>query len=74
MAHLADMLVNDVMRRWPDTIPVFIRHRMRCVGCPIAIFHTVSESCSEHQQSVPDFLAALETSIDQALPSASSTS
>ena len=32
-----DMTV-DIMRRWPSTIRVMMRHRMLCIGCPIGIF------------------------------------
>ncbi len=41
-------LVDDVMRQWPATIRVFLNHKMRCVGCPIACFHTVDDACREH--------------------------
>jgi hybrid cluster-associated redox disulfide protein len=27
---------------------VFLDFRMRCVGCPIATFHSVDEACDEH--------------------------
>lgn len=43
-----DMTVDEIMRRWPATIRVFIRHRMLCIGCPIGIFHTVSDACAAH--------------------------
>ena len=33
--------MDDIMREWPETIVVVIRHGMLCVGCPIAIYHTV---------------------------------
>lgn len=40
--------LDEIMRRWPATIRVFIRHGMLCVGCPIAIFHTVADTCDAH--------------------------
>lgn len=43
-----DMTVDEVMRRWPSTIRVFLRHGMLCVGCPIATFHTISDAAREH--------------------------
>ena len=43
-----EMTVDEIMRRWPATIRVFIRHRMLCIGCPIGIFHTVSDACGAH--------------------------
>lgn len=53
-------LVDEVMRRWPATIRVFLRHRMHCVGCPIACFHTVEEACREHGLETRIVLADLE--------------
>ena len=41
-------LVDDVMREWPTTIRVFLNYRLRCVGCPIACFHSVDDACREH--------------------------
>ena len=50
-------LVDDVMRRWPATIRVFLNYRMRCVGCPIACFHTIEDACREHEVDRVRFLA-----------------
>jgi len=52
----AEMTVNEVMRRWPPTIRVFLDFRMRCVGCPIAAFHSIDEACEEHDVDVEAFL------------------
>jgi hybrid cluster-associated redox disulfide protein len=44
----ADLFVDDVMRRWPSTIGVFLEFRMGCIGCPIGAFHSVDEACRAH--------------------------
>jgi hybrid cluster-associated redox disulfide protein len=54
-----DDLVDDIMSEWPQTIEVFLRFRMRCVGCPIACFHTVDDACREHGVDRLAFLQAL---------------
>lgn len=54
-----EMMVDEVMRRWPATIRVFLHFRMNCVGCPIAGFHTVEDACREHGAAPADFLSAL---------------
>ena len=54
-----DMLVDGVMRRWPTTIRIFIEHRMHCVGCPIACFHTIEDAAREHGLSRDALLADL---------------
>ena len=52
----AEMTVDEVMRRWPPTIRVFLDFRTRCVGCPIAAFHSIDEACEEHDVDVEAFL------------------
>ena len=52
-------LVDDVMRTRPGTIRVFLKYEMRCVGCPIATFHTVDDACREHGIDRDAFIAAL---------------
>jgi hybrid cluster-associated redox disulfide protein len=59
-------LVDDVMRRWPATIRVFLDYRMHCVGCPIACFHTVDDACREHDVDRASFLAELRRVAAQA--------
>ena len=55
----SDLLVDEVMRRWPETIRVFLDFRMSCVGCPIAGFHDIDDACREHGTDRQSFLAAL---------------
>ena len=61
----ATQLVDDVMRRWPMTIRTFLDHRMHCVGCPIACFHTVVDACHEHGVDQAEFLADVRAIIAQ---------
>jgi len=58
-AIVLEDLVDEVMRRSPQTIRVFLEFDMRCVGCPIACFHTVADACREHGVDRELFLAAL---------------
>jgi hybrid cluster-associated redox disulfide protein len=52
-------LVDDVLRRWPATVRIFLDYRMRCIGCPIGCFHTVDDACREHGADRARFLADL---------------
>ena len=51
--------VDDVMCGTPETIRVFLQFGMRCVGCPIACFHTVDDACREHGVDRDAFFKAL---------------
>jgi hybrid cluster-associated redox disulfide protein len=68
MAHQqleAGLTVAEVLDRWPQTIPVFIRHRMACVGCTIAPFETLSEVADIYQLEPDEFLQELQQLIDR---------
>jgi len=63
MAIGFDDLVDDVMSGAPETIRVFLQFEMRCVGCPIACFHTVDDACREHGVDRDSFLNALRAAV-----------
>ncbi len=54
-----DLPLADLMTEWPQTIHVFLRHRMLCVGCLISPFHTVTDACAEYHLDEDLFLAEL---------------
>ncbi|MGO9771947.1 MAG: DUF1858 domain-containing protein [Roseiarcus sp.] len=54
-----ESLVDDVMRTWPATIPVFLRYRIKCVGCPIGPFHTIHDACREQNADAASLLSDL---------------
>lgn len=58
-----DMSMDEIMRAWPGTIRVILRHRMLCVGCPIAPFHTISDACREHGVDEALFLDDIKREI-----------
>ena len=59
-------VVEDVMRDWPATIRTFLDFELACVGCPIATFHTVADSCHAHGIEEATFLAALRAVVARA--------
>lgn len=61
----ADLTVAEVMARWPQTIPVFIHHRMACVGCAMAPFETLAEVAAIYDLDLNCFLGELQQFIDQ---------
>lgn len=67
MSHIdlqdPELSLQDLMTRWPDTIPVFLKHRMLCVGCVFTRFHTLTDACQEHGLDEQSFRAELEAVI-----------
>ena len=59
----ANLTVAEVMEHWPQTIPAFFRHRMACVGCPIASFETLADVAAIYNLDLNRFLNELEQTI-----------
>lgn len=54
-----DLPLADMMTLWPQTIPVFLRHKMLCVGCLVSPFHTIVDACREYNLDETTFVAEL---------------
>ena len=61
----ADLIVANVLARWPQTISVFVSRRMACVGCAMAPFETLAEVAAIYDLDLDCFLDELEQSIEQ---------
>lgn len=59
----ADLIVSDVLDRWPQTIPVFNRRHMACVGCSMGPFETLADVAAIYAIDLNLFLAELEAAI-----------
>ena len=59
----ADCLVETVVERHPQTIPVFNRHGLQCVGCYISPFHTIADSAREYSLTLDPLLWDLNQAI-----------
>lgn len=55
-----DLPLADLMSEWPQTIEVFVKYKMLCVGCLVSPFHTVMDACAEYNLDEDDFLAELQ--------------
>lgn len=57
------MLVADLLREWPQTIPVFLRFHMDCVGCSMAAFERLADAARIYNVPAEVFFESLELSI-----------
>jgi hybrid cluster-associated redox disulfide protein len=65
----ANNLVQDVVERHPQTIPIFARHGLQCVGCYISPFHTIADSAREYAMALDALLGDLNRAILAESPS-----
>ena len=43
-----DMIIRDVLDKYPQTAQFFINIGMHCLGCPSASGESVAEACAVH--------------------------
>ncbi len=67
-----ELTLNEVMERWPQTIAVFLKHKMLCVGCLVNPFHTISDACAEYHLEESGFRQQLDQVIRQSAKAADS--
>ncbi|HEX6305465.1 MAG TPA: DUF1858 domain-containing protein [Anaerolineales bacterium] len=60
-----DLTVADLLARWPETIPVFIKHKLSCVGCAMAPFDSLSEVAKIYDLGCECFLNELRSVIEE---------
>ena len=54
-----DQVLAILFDKWPATIQVFLRHRMACVGCPMANFNTIKDATWIYKLNHEQFLFEL---------------
>ncbi len=57
--------VDEIVSRYPAAARVFVRRRMACVGCQVARFKTVAETCRVYRQPLDAVLAELRQAAGQ---------
>lgn len=58
-----DEPVDQLMRRRPETVAIFLRHRMSCVGCAVGPFHTVAEASAAYHMVLSALLKELQDAV-----------
>ena len=56
---LSNMMITEVLDRWPRTADIFHNHAMACVGCAVAPFFTINDAAVVYQLEPEQFLEEL---------------
>ena len=59
----AEMSVDEVVTKYPQTIKVFFRHGMQCTGCYICGFHSIAEGAERYGVELELLLSDLDDVI-----------
>lgn len=59
----SDLIIANVLERWPQTVKVFVKHRMSCPGCFMSCFDTIEDAMRIYILSRETFLREINQSI-----------
>jgi len=58
-----DNKIEDVVTQYPETMMVFMKHGLHCVGCHVSAFESVEDGAMSHGINVDALVADLNKVI-----------
>ena len=60
-----NMSIEDIVNRYPETISIFERHGLGCVGCQAALFETIEQGAEIHGIDVTALIDDLNKALSK---------
>jgi hybrid cluster-associated redox disulfide protein len=60
-----NMSFGEVLQRFPQTMPVFGKYGMHCIGCSMSAFETIEQGAQAHGIDVKKFVDDLNAAAGQ---------
>jgi len=57
------MTISEILDLWPEIIPIFLNHRMACVGCSLADFMTLEDALDIYHLNKESFIEEIENAV-----------
>lgn len=58
-----DMIIGDLVRDYPQAIPVLMSYGMGCVGCPSAQAESIEDAAQVHGMDIDALIKALNEAV-----------
>jgi hybrid cluster-associated redox disulfide protein len=60
-----DMNIREVIEKYPETVSVFAKYNMGCIGCIAASFESLKDIAAVHGTDVEAFVKDLNEAIEK---------
>jgi hybrid cluster-associated redox disulfide protein len=57
--------IMEVVQKNPETIEVFMKHGLHCIGCTAAQFESIEEGCQAHGIDAEKLVADLNKAVSK---------
>lgn len=61
-----DMSIQDIVMNHPETMEVFQKYNMHCVGCAAARFENLEQGCAAHGIDVDAMVKDMNAAVEKA--------
>ena len=58
-----NMSIDEVVKKYPETISIFEHHGLGCVGCQAALFENIEQGAEVHGISVDTLVEDLNKAV-----------
>ncbi len=58
-----DMLIGDVVKKYPRSVEIMLEHGMQCIGCHVATWESLEQGASSHGIDVDKLIEDLNKKI-----------
>ena len=59
------MTIGEVVSKHPETIEVFFKHGLHCVGCPVASLENIEQGAKAHGVDVKKLVEDLNKAVEK---------
>jgi hybrid cluster-associated redox disulfide protein len=57
------MTIAEIISKYPETIPILMKHGMPCMGCPIAMQETLEQGLAGHGIDIEKIIEELNNAV-----------
>lgn len=65
MTITKEMKIGDIVQQYPQTLKVFFKHGLMCVGCAAARFENLEQGAIAHGIDIDAMLKDLNSAVEQ---------
>ena len=60
-----EMSLSDVVQNFPETVEIFQKHGLHCMGCAMASFETLEQGAAAHGMDLKNLLEDLNKAVEK---------
>ena len=60
-----DMIMGEIVKKYPETTEVFMKNGLHCIGCVMAMMETLEQGAKSHGIELEKLLKELNEAVEK---------